>query len=151
MNIKYHRGANSTEYTVVELKALAKSKNYKGYSKMTKEELCNLLNIRYVESFNAHLKSLKASKPKKGILVPCNSRNPSYPCKLKRGIFKDQQEWDEYIKLKRATRVKNPLNRSDAVKLANIELAKQKDILKDKKTPVKRVRFYSPTNIKNIK
>jgi hypothetical protein len=58
----------------------------------------------------------------------------------------------EYVKLKRATHVKNSRNRNDAVKLANIELEKEKESLKEKKTPVKKVRFQSPVkNEKNIK
>jgi hypothetical protein len=154
-NLKYIRGAKSTEYTVVELKALAKSKNITGYSKMNKEPLCKALGINYVQTAMSIIKNAnKVSKDnhRKGILNKCDSARPVYPCSLKRAVFKSEEEWMEYVKLKRATHVKNSRNRKDAVKLANIELEKEKESLKEKKTPVKKVRFQSPVkNEKNIK
>lgn len=37
---------NLVNYTVIELKALAREKGLKGYSIMRKDELCNLLNLK---------------------------------------------------------------------------------------------------------
>lgn len=145
------RNGNANDYTVEELKTLAKRRGLTGYSKLRKAELCTLLKIP-----PAPISIFAKSPPKrvatpKTILVTSTSSNRSvrecdykklvFPCKLKRGYFADKSEWDEYVKLKRSTFTKTRQNRKEVVRLANIELSKEKELLKSKKKASPRVKF----------
>lgn len=129
----------SDNYTVPELKAKAKTEGLKGYSKMNKEELCELLNIKYVKKTQSPKKS--PTTKSESTLPNCNSINLIYPCKIKRGIFRDEEEWQAYLRLKKRTHHSTQIPRETIIKLANRELEKQRKLLKHKKTPIKKVKF----------
>lgn len=134
----------SDNYTVPELKAKAKAKGLKGYSKMNKEELCNLLNIKYIKKTQSSKQSPKKSSPVKSVsksIPNCNPINLIYPCKVKRGIFRDEEDWQAYLRLKKRTHHNTQIPREIIIKLANRDLQKQRELLKHKKTPTKKVKF----------
>jgi len=144
------RGGNSNDYTVADLKILAKRKNITGYSKLKKAELCEVLKIKPAPvnnlshpSRNAVQLPNKGGSPRKTILVykDCDYKNLVFPCKIKRGFFANKSDWDDYVKLKRLTFTKTRQNRADVIKLANIELKNEKESLKNKKKSTPKIKF----------
>lgn len=151
------------EYTVLELKAFAKTRNIAGYSKMKKAELCEVLNIKIrppstqretqneVELPKKPMKQLApivlvTSSKKNPVTVtayikPCDVKNLVFPCTIKQGVFVDKEDWVEYQKLKQKTRSLTRVDRVEYAKKANVELEIEKKALKAKKPHTQRVRF----------
>lgn len=142
------RDGTAKDYTVAELKTLAKRRHLSGYSKLRKSELCELLKIP-PDDVNIFSKIAPKITPKNTLpnyrdirrVRDCDYKKVVFPCKLKGGYFADKSEWDEYVKLKRLTFTKTRQNRNEVVRLANIELIKEKELLKSKKKASPRVKF----------
>lgn len=149
------------EYTVVELKALAKTKKIKGFSKMKKSELCEALGIKTRPEIRTVVTALpKTQKPMKQLapivlvtsskknhvtvtayIKPCDVKNLVFPCTIKQGVFVDKEDWVEYQKLKQKTRSLTRVDRTEYAKKANVELEIEQKALKSKKPHTQKVRF----------